>query len=93
MKKTVEIEYVGTMDLHEILEDAIELMDEGHYVSIDVANVVEKAVVTVYIIVGGFNDEKPYDYKYTFYLGEAERDVEVMTECKNTLKRLMVEGE
>ena len=92
MKKTVEVEYVGIEDVQDIIDDAYALMKEGHYVSVQIGSVSEMPLVSVGIMLGGFDVDKKRDYDFIFYLSsESEIDVEMMNECKNTLKNLLVE--
>lgn len=91
MRKMVEIEYVGIEDVQEILDDARAVMSVGHYVNVSIANVRELALVSVGIILGGFDEKKGYDYSYTFYMSDEESEVALMNSCKNTLKNLLVE--
>ena len=91
MKKTVEIEYVGIEDVQEILDDAYAVMREGHYVSVSVSNVAEDILVSVNIILGGFDASKEFDYMIGFYVSEDENDVSEMCKCKSVLKSLLAE--
>ena len=91
MKKTVEIEYVGIEDVQEILDDAYAVMREGHYVSVSVANVSKGILVSINIILGGFDASKAFDYMIGFYVSENENDVSEMGKCKSVLKSLLAE--
>lgn len=91
MKKTVEIEYVGIEDVQEILDDAYAVMREGHYVSVSVSNVAKDILVSVNIILGGFDSSKEFDYMIGFYVSEDENDVSEMGKCKSVLKSLLAE--
>ena len=91
MKKTVEIEYVGIEDVQEILDDAYAVMREGHYVSVSVSNVAKDILVSVNIILGGFDAQKEFDYMIGFYVSEDENDVSEMGKCKSVLKSLLAE--
>ncbi len=91
MKKTVEVEYVGIEDVQEILDDAYAVMREGHYVSVSVSNVAEDILVSVNIILGGFDASEEFDYMIGFYVSEDEREVSEMGKCKSVLKSLLAE--
>lgn len=91
MKKTVELEYVGIEDVQEIIDDAYALMKEGHYVMCTISNGVAEPLVSVSIMLGGYNSEKSMDYCFNFFMTDKESDVKIMNECKNTLKNLLVE--
>ena len=91
MKKTVEIEYVGIEDVQEIIDDAYAVMREGHYVSVSVGNVSDDILVSVNIILGGFEASKEFDYMIGFNVSEDERDVSEMNKCKTILKSLLAE--
>ena len=58
MKKMIEIEYVGIKDVQEILEYAKAVMSRGHYINVSIANAGELALVSVGIILGGFDEKK-----------------------------------
>ena len=91
MKKTVTVEYVGIEDVQEIIDDAYALMKEGHYVNVSISNVSEMPLVSVGIMLGGFDVDKKRDYDFDFYMSDDESDVKCMNECKNTIKNLLVE--
>ena len=91
MKKTVTVEYVGIEDVQDIIDDAYALMKEGHYVSVQIGSVSEMPLVSVGIMLGGFDVDKKRDYDFDFYMSDDEIDVNCMNECKNTLKNLLVE--
>lgn len=91
MKKTVTVEYVGIEDVQDIIDDAYALMKEGHYVSVSISNVSEMTMVRVGIMLGGFDANKERDYNFDFYMSDDEIDVNMMNECKNILKNLLVE--
>ena len=91
MRKTVEVEYVGIEDVHEILDDARAVMSVGHYVNVSISNVGELPLVGVNIILDGFERCARYDYEYSFYMSDDENEVAIMNSCKSTLKNLLVE--
>ena len=92
MRKTVEVEYVGIEDVHELMDDAFALMKEGHYANVEVSNYRNDiALVRVHIMIGGFNSEREYDYDYSFYMTDKYEDVEEMNACKSVMKNLLVE--
>ena len=92
MRKTVEVEYVGIEDIQEIMDDALALMKEGNYANVGFSNYEnEKVLVSVSIMIGGFDTERMYDYSYSFYLGDNDNDVDEMNACKSIMKNLLVE--
>ena len=92
MRKTVEVESVGIEDIQEIMDDALALMKEGNYANVGFSNYENKKVlVSVNIMIGGFDTERMYDYSYSFYLGDNNNDVEEMNVCKSVMKNLLVE--
>ena len=91
MRKTVEVEYVGIEDLQDILDDAYALMKEGHYIEYRMTNTINP-MVTINVYIGGWDKDKiDADYSFTFYINDKKQEVEIMNECKNTLKNLLVE--
>ena len=93
MRKTVEVEYVGIEDIQEIMDDALALMKEGNYANVGFSNYENKKVlVSVSIMIGGFDTERMYDYNYSVYLGDNDDDVDEMNACKSIMKNLLVEG-
>lgn len=90
MKKTIEIEYVGFEDVQQILEYSRVVMSRGHYVRFSINNTEGIPLVWVKIILGGYVDNRNYDYSYMFYMSDKENDVAVMNKCKSTLKDLLL---
>ena len=94
MKKVIEIEYVGIEDVHELVEDVAVLNTEcGHYASVQLNENCGKPYVHVYIMIGGFDEEKSYDYDYSFRFGDNPDDIKKMNECKSTINNLLTEEE
>ena len=93
MKKMVEVEYVGIEDVHELIEDVAVLIKCGHYASIQFNENCGKPYVHVYIMIGGFDEEKSYDYDYSFRFGDNRIDIKQMNECKSTINNLLTEEE
>lgn len=91
MKKMIEIEYVGIKDVQEILEYAKAVMSRGHYVNVSISNVGELPLVTVNIILDGFERSANYDYSYWFYMSDDEDEVAIMNDCKKELIKLIDE--
>ena len=92
MRKIIEVEYVGIEDVQEIMDDAFALMKEGHYANVEVSHYRNDiALVRVYIMIGGFDSEREYDYDYSFYTTDKHEDVEEMNACKSVMKNLLVE--
>ena len=89
MKKVIEVEYVGIEDIHELLEDVNVLIKCGHYASIQFNENCGKPYVHVYIMIGGFDEEKSYDYDYSFRFGDNPNDIKQMNECKSTINNLL----
>lgn len=93
MRKTVEVEYVGIEDLQDILDDAYALMKEGHYVAFRMSNSTNISIfVSIDIYMDGWAADKNADYSYCFYIDDKEDNVEIMNECKNTLKKFIGGG-
>ena len=89
MKKVVEVEYVGIEDIHELIEDVNVLIKCGHYASLQLNENCGKPYVHVYIMIGGFNEQKNYDYDYSFRFGDNPNDIKQMNECKSTINNLL----
>ena len=89
MKKVIEVEYVGIEDIHELIEDVNVLIKCGHYASIQFNENCGKPYVHVYIMIGGFDEEKSYDYDYSFRFGDNPNDIKQMNECKSTINNLL----
>ena len=89
MKKVIEVEYVGIEDIHELIEDLAVLIKCGHYASVQLNENCGKPYVHVYIMIGGFNEEKNYDYDYSFRFGDNPNDIKQMNECKSTINNLL----
>ena len=93
MKKVIEIEYVGIEDVYELIEDVDVLIKCGHYASVQLNENCGKPYVHVYIMIGGFDEEKSYDYDYSFRFGDNPDDIKKMNECKSTINDLLTEEE
>lgn len=93
MKKTIEIEYVGIEDVYDILDDAVALSQNGHYIDVEFRPLGKSMnpYVTVYIMLCGFERHKDWDYEFSFSLTDDEKDVAVMNECKSILCDLLTE--
>ena len=89
MKKMVEVEYVGIEDVHELIEDVAVRIKCGHYASVQLNENCGKPYVHVYIMIGGFNEQKNYDYDYSFRFGDNPNDIKQMNECKSTINNLL----
>lgn len=92
MRKTVEIEYVGIEDIQDIMDDVYALMRAGHYVSVSLSNI-GKPLCTVYIMTGGFEPKKEYDYSFSFYMTDEESEVKEMNKCRSVINNLLAEVE
>lgn len=92
MKKTIVVEYVGIEDVQLILDDCLALMKDGHFASVDLHNAGGEPLCSVSIMLGGFDKNKEFDYKFLFYLSDKPSDVYTMNECKSVIKNLLVEG-
>ena len=90
MKKVIEVEYVGIEDIHELIEDVAVLIKCGHYASVQLNENCGKPYVHVYIMIGGFDEEKSYDYDYSFRFGDNPNDIKQMNECKCTINNLLI---
>ena len=93
MKKVIEVEYVGIEDIHELIEDVAVLIKCGHYAGLQLNENCGKPYVHVYIMIGGFDEEKSYDYDYSFRFGDNPNDIKQMNECKGTINNLLTEEE
>ena len=94
MVKNVNIQYVGIEDVHELVEDVAVLNTEcGHYASVELKQICGNLHVSVHIMLGGFDDDKRYDYSYWFGFGDNPYDINQMNECKSTIKNLLTEEE
>ena len=93
MKKMVEVEYVGIEDVHELIEDVAVLIECGHYASLQLNENCGNLHVSVYIMHGGFDEDKCYDYNYLFGFGDNPYDIRQMNECKSTINNLLTEEE
>ena len=89
MKKVIEVEYVGIEDVYELIEDVDVLIKCGHYASVQLNENCGKPYVHVYIMIGGFDEEKSYDYDYSFRFGDNPNDIKQMNECKSTINNLL----
>ena len=93
MKKVIEVEYVGIEDIHELIEDVAVLIKCGHYASVQLNENCGQPYVHVYIMIGGFDEQKNYDYDYSFRFGDNPNDIKQMNECKSTINNLLTEEE
>lgn len=92
MRKTVEIEYVGIEDIQDIMDDVYALMRAGHHVNVSFYNF-GKPLCTVYIMTGGFEPKKEYDYSFSFYMTDEESEVKEMHKCRSVINNLLAEVE
>ena len=93
MMMMAEVEYVDIEDIHELIEDVAVLIKCGHYASVQLNENCGKPYVHVYIMIGGFDEEKSYDYDYSFRFGDNPNDIKQMNECKGTINNLLTEEE
>ena len=93
MKKVIEVEYVGIEDIHELIEDVAVLIKCGHYASVEFNEICGNLHVSVYIMLGGFDEDKRYDYVYSFGFGDDPYNIKQMNECKSTINNLLTEEE
>ena len=89
MVKNVDIQCVGIVDVHELVEDVAVLIKLGHYASIQLNENCGKTYVHVYIMLGGFDEDKRYDYNYSFGFGDDPYNIKQMNECKSTINNLL----
>ena len=89
MKKMVEVEYVDIEDIHELIEDVAVLIKCGHYASLQLNENCGQPYVHVYIMIGGFDKYRSYDYNYSFGFGDNPDDIKQMNECKSTINNLL----
>ena len=93
MKKMVEVEYVDIEDIHERIEDVAVRIEGGHYASLQLNENCGQPYVHVYIMIGGFDKYRSYDYNYSFGFGDNPDDIKQMNECKGTINNLLTEEE
>ena len=93
MKKMVEVEYVDIEDIHELIKDVAVLIECGHYASLQLNENCGQPYVHVYIMIGGFDKYRSYDYNYSFGFGDNPDDIKQMNECKGTINNLLTEEE
>ena len=91
MKKTIEVEYVGIEDVQEIMDDAYAATKEGHFVNVSFSNCSDIVMISVTVMIGGYESGKNLDYSFTVFITDRDPDVKEMNECKNVLKNLLVE--
>lgn len=92
MMKNVDIQYVGIEDIHELVDNVAALITKcGHYASVQLDENCGRLYVSVYIMLGGFDKDKRYDYNYSFSFGNKLEDVQQMNECKSTINNLLAE--
>ena len=90
MVKNVDIQCVGIEDVHELVEDVAVLNTEcGHYASVELNDICGNLHVSVYIMLGGFGEDKRYDYVYSFGFGDDPYNIKKMNECKSTINNLL----
>lgn len=86
MKKTVEVEYVGIEDVQEIMDDAYAISLAGNFVSTTMSNGGGgKPLVSISIMLGGWERDKDCDYNFSFFISDNERDVAEMKSCRKAL--------
>ena len=93
MKKTSEVEYVGIEDVQEIMDDAYAATKEGHFVNVGFSNCSDNVMISVTVMIGGYESGKNIDDSFTLFITDREHDVKEMNECKNVLKNLLVEAQ
>lgn len=92
MIKTIDIEYVGIEDIQDIINDIHAVISEGHHVYFNMISTSNAICVDVYIMLGGFDADKAYDFKFEFSMTGNDEDVNTMNDCKTVLRSLLVEG-
>lgn len=91
MIKTVDIEYVGIEDIQEIIDDIYAVIKEGNHATFHMMPVANAIYIDVNIMIGGFNVNKDYDYKFTFAITDKDEDINAMNDCKSVLNNLLEE--
>lgn len=91
MIKTVDIEYVGIEDIQEIIDDIYAVIKEGNHATFHMMPVTNAIYIDINIMIGGFDINKDYDYKFTFAITDKDEDINAMNDCKIVLKRLLME--
>ena len=91
MIKTVDIEYVGIEDIQEIIDDIYAVIKEGHHATFHMMPVTNAIYIDVNIMIGGFDVNKDYNYKFTFAITDKDEDINAMNDCKSVLNNLLEE--
>ena len=91
MKKTIEVEYVGIEDVQEIMDDAYAATKAAHFVNVSFSNCSDIVMISVTVMIGGYESGKNLDYSFTFFMTDKEPDVKEMNVCKSILKNLLAE--
>lgn len=91
MIKTVDIEYVGIEDIQEIIDDIYAVIKEGHHATFHMMPVINAIYIDVNIMIGVFDVNKDFDYKFTFAITDKDEDINAMNDCKRVLKSLLLE--
>lgn len=92
MKKTVEVEYVGIEDVQDIMDDAYAISLAGNFVSVTMSNGGgDKAMLSISIMLGGWERDKNCDYSFSFFISDDKRDVAEMKNCRKALGDLIDE--
>ena len=91
MIKTVDIEYVGIEDIQEIIDDIYAVIKEGHHVYFNMMSSGNITYIDVFIMLGGFDADKAYDFKFEFSMTGNDDDVNTMNDCKTVLRSLLIE--
>ena len=91
MRKTIEIEYVGVEDIQEIIDDIYAVIKEGHHATFHMMPVINVIYIDVNIMIGVFDVNKDFDYKFTFAITDKDEDINAMNDCKRVLKSLLLE--
>ena len=90
MKKTVEVEYVGVEDVQEIMDDVYAISLAGNFVSTTMSNGGGgNPLVSISIMLGGWERDKACDYSFSFFISDNERDVAEMKSCRKALGDLI----
>lgn len=91
MWKIVQKEYVGIEDFLEIAENAHALMEKGHYVSVEMSNLCKVERVQIKIMLDGWDTGKNYDFDFSFFVSDEEKEVAKMNDCRSILNELLEE--
>ena len=66
-------------------------MKKGHYVSVEMANLCKVERVQIKIMLDGWDKDKNYDFDFSFFVSDEEKEVAKMNDCRSILNELLEE--